>query len=225
MADETQATPVAGAQTATEVKTDDSVKAQEAALKKKYPDLVGFVYMSDPSSSITLWHHKAIPVFDGEDTSLLPWHIHNKRPDDSLVDPVWDDTLQGGLGDWKENATDAQSQILAQAQEKIAELDTKSKELDQKAQQFDQVNDKLADTLKTVQAQQQAGSAQSLALTKAVKQLSDNQADQNKLLASMQQLILKIASGQSAATPIVPKEPTQPTTAPQGTTATQPANN
>ena len=143
-----------------------------------------------------------------------------------MVDPVWNDQLNGGLGDWQENNGTAQSQILAQVQEKLGQIDTKSKELDAKAQELDTKAQQLDKTEKSLQEQQQAGTAQSLALTKSIKALSDNQADQNKLLASMQQLILKIASGQTATTtPSVPKEPTQPTVAPQGTTAAQPANN
>lgn len=69
----------------------------------------------------------------------------------------------------------------------------------------------IAQTVKTLQSDQQAGTTQNLALTKAVKELSEGQANQNKLLASMQNLMLTIAGSQKTA------EPTAPT---QATTAT-----
>lgn len=69
----------------------------------------------------------------------------------------------------------------------------------------------IAQTVKTLQNDQQAGTTQNLALTKAVKELSEGQANQNKLLASMQNLMLTIAGSQKTA------EPTAPT---QATTAT-----
>ena len=206
MADETQNAPVAGAE-------------ETATQQKMY-----VYYYSDPQGAAK--EQRFHPIYSEIPFNPLPWHVHDKAPAESMVDPVWNDQLNGGLGGWQENNGTAQSQILAQVQEKLGQIDTKSKELDAKAQELDAKARQLDTTEKSLQEQQQAGTAQSLALTKSIKALSDNQADQNKLLASMQQLILKIASGQTAtATPSVPKEPTQPTAAPQGTTAEQPANN
>ena len=68
----------------------------------------------------------------------------------------------------------------------------------------------IAQAVKTLQSDQQAGTTQNLALTKAVKELSEGQANQNKLLASMQTLMLQIASQKQAT-------PTQPTTDNQAT--------
>ena len=62
----------------------------------------------------------------------------------------------------------------------------------------------IAQAVKTLQSDQQAGTTQNLALTKAVKELSEGQANQNKLLASMQTLMLEMASQKQAT-------PTQPT--------------
>lgn len=67
----------------------------------------------------------------------------------------------------------------------------------------------IAQAVKTLQSDQQAGTTQNLALTKAVKALSEGQANQNKLLASMQTLMLQMASQKQAT----PTTPTQPTTA------------
>ena len=68
----------------------------------------------------------------------------------------------------------------------------------------------IAQAVKTLQSDQQAGTNQNLALTKAVKELSEGQANQNKLLASMQTLMLQMASQKQAT-------PTQPTTDNQAT--------
>ena len=69
----------------------------------------------------------------------------------------------------------------------------------------------IAKAVKTLQSDQQSGTAQNLALTKAIKELSEGQANQNKLLSSMQKLMLTIAGSQKTAEPTAP---TQPTTAP-----------
>lgn len=72
----------------------------------------------------------------------------------------------------------------------------------------------ITQAVKTLQNDQQVGTTQNLALTKAVKELSEGQADQNKLLASMQKLMLTIAGSQKTAEPTVPIQPTPATTAP-----------
>ena len=77
----------------------------------------------------------------------------------------------------------------------------------------------IAQAVKTLQDDQQAGTTQNIALTKAVKKLSEGQANQNKLLASMQNLMLTIAG---TAEPTTSTQPTQATTAKE---SAQPANN
>ena len=193
MADETQVTPVAGAENATQnAEVDTSVKAQEESLKKNFPTLIGYLYMSDPDNTNPLWHHYVMPVFDEKAYENLPWHVYKERPSDDLVDPLYS-VQKGG---WIENAHDAQTQILAQAQMKIDALDKSKEQLDQ--------------TLKSVQENQSNSTAQTLTLTKAIKALSEGQANQNKLLASMQTLMLQMASQKQAT-------PTQPTTDNQAT--------
>ena len=73
----------------------------------------------------------------------------------------------------------------------------------------------IAQAVKILQSDQQAGTTQNLALTKAVKELSEGQADQNKLLSSMQNLMLQLASGKA----------TQPTTDDKTTDNTNGGNN
>lgn len=63
----------------------------------------------------------------------------------------------------------------------------------------------IAQAVKTLQSDQQAGTTQNLALTKAVQELSEGQANQNKLLASMQNLMLTIAGSQKTAEPVTGK--------------------
>ena len=181
MADETQVTPVAGAENATQnAEVDTSVKAQEESLKKNFPTLIGYLYMSDPDNTNPFWHHYVMPVFDEKAYENLPWHVYKERPSDDLVDPLYS-VQKGG---WIENAHDAQTQILAQAQMKIDALDKSKERLDQ--------------TLKSVQENQSNSTAQTLALTNSLKELSDNQANQNKLLASMQQLMLALTGNKQA---------------------------
>ena len=79
----------------------------------------------------------------------------------------------------------------------------------------------IAQAVKILQTDQQVGTAQNLALTKAVKELSEGQADQNKLLSSMQNLMLQLASGKATA----PAVPTQPTTDDKTTDNTNGGNN
>ena len=79
----------------------------------------------------------------------------------------------------------------------------------------------IAQAVKILQSDQQAGTTQNLALTKAVKELSEGQANQNKLLSSMQHLMLQIASGKAATSAV----PTQPTTDDKTTDNTNGGNN
>lgn len=192
MADETN-TPVAGTENATQnAEVDTSVKTQEESLKKNFPTLIGYLYMSDPDNTNPLWHHYVMPVFDEKAYENLPWHVYKERPSDDLVDPLYS-VQKGG---WIENAHDAQTQILAQVQMKIDAIDKSKKQLDQ--------------TLKSVKENQLTGTAQTLALTKSIKELSEGQANQSKLLASLQNLMLTIAGSQKTAKPTAP---TQATTA------------
>lgn len=69
----------------------------------------------------------------------------------------------------------------------------------------------IAQAVKTLQSDQQAGTTQNLALTQAVKELSEGQANQNKVLQSMQALMLQMASASKPATTT-----TQPTTTDNG---------
>lgn len=167
-------------ETTQNAEVDTSVKAQEESLKKNFPTLIGYLYMSDPDNTNPLWHHYVMPVFDEKAYEELPWHVYKERPSDDLVDPLYS-VQKGG---WIENAHDAQTQILAAAQSKIEALDKSKTELDQ--------------TLKSVQENQSNGTAQTLALTKSIKELSEGQANQNKLLVSMQQLILALTGNKQA---------------------------
>ena len=79
----------------------------------------------------------------------------------------------------------------------------------------------IAQAVKTLQSDQQAGTTQNLALTKAVKELSEGQANQNKLLASMQNLMFQLASSKATTSAV----PTQPTTDDKTTDNTNGGNN
>ena len=172
MADETQVTPVAG--------TENATQENE---KKLY-----VYYFSDPDAKDPLLRFHII--YSDVEFAELPWHVHTEKPDESLKSPVWSNDVNG----WVENSKDGQAQILAEAQAKIVELDKSKEQLDQ--------------TVKTLQEGQQAGTAQSLALTKSIKALTDGQANQNKVLQSMQALMLQMASQKQT----VSTTPAQPST-------------
>ncbi len=200
MADETtQTAPIAGAnEMATHTPT---VKEMEDALKKQYPQLIGFLYMSDPDNTNEIWHHFPMPVFDEKAYEELPWHVYKERPSDDLVDPLYS-VQKGG---WIENAHDAQTQILAAAQAKIVELD-KAKE------QLEQIN--------SANAQQ----------TQMITKQLGNQAEQNKnimtMMGQMQQTLAILAkNSQSTSQNGAQTTPGQPTTNPTVNTDTNGGNN
>lgn len=157
--------------------------AQENATQENEKKLYVY-YFSDPDATDQLLRFH--PIYTEVPFSELPWHVHTEKPDETLKDPVWDINTNS----WVENSKTGQAQILAEAQAKIVELDKSKAQLDE--------------TVKSLQAGQQAGTAQSLAMTKAVKELKDGQADQNKLLASMQQLMLALTGNKQPSTPAQP---------------------
>lgn len=59
----------------------------------------------------------------------------------------------------------------------------------------------ISQTVKTLRSDQLTGTAQTLALTKSIKDLSESQANQNKLLVPMQKLMLTIAGSQKIDAP------------------------
>lgn len=164
--------------------TNTPVAGVENATQEKEKKLYVY-YFSDPDAKDPLLRFHII--YSDVEFAELPWHVHTEKPDESLKSPVWSNDVNG----WVEDSKDGQAEILAQAQAKIDALDKSKAELDQ--------------TIKSVQENQLTGTAQTLALTKSIKELSDGQANQNKLLASMQNLMLQIANQKQAA-------PAQPST-------------
>jgi len=157
--------------------TNTPVAGTENATQEKEKKLYVY-YFSDPDATDQkLRFHE---IYTDVEFDELPWHVHTEKPDESLKDPVWDINTNS----WVENSKDGQAQILAEAQAKIAELNKSKEQLDQ--------------TLKSVQENQSNGTAQTLTLTKAIKALSEGQASQNKLLASMQQLMLALTGNKQA---------------------------
>lgn len=59
----------------------------------------------------------------------------------------------------------------------------------------------ISQAVNTLQSDQLTGTAQTLALTKSIKELSEGQANQNKLLTSMQKLMLTITGSQKTDAP------------------------
>lgn len=190
MADEnTQVAPVAGAE-------------ENATQENK-----GFTYyFSDPDSVNAEMHHVVITL--PYELPELPWHWHIEKPDDSLKDPVWDLKVNG----WVENSKDGQAAILQEATQKIEELDKKSAELDKKNAELDQANDKFDQAMKAMQQSQQVQTQQSLALTQGLQKVAEGQEQANKVMASMQQILVGMQADQAkTATPTSDTKPAENT--------------
>lgn len=190
MADEnTQVAPVAGAE-------------ENATQENK-----GFTYyFSDPDSVNAEMHHVVITL--PYELPELPWHWHIEKPDNSLKDPVWDLKVNG----WVENSKDGQAAILQEATQKIEELDKKSAELDKKNAALDQANDKFDQAMKAMQQSQQVQTQQSLALTQGLQKVAEGQEQANKVMASMQQILVGMQADQAkTATPTSDTKPAENT--------------
>lgn len=190
MADEnTQVAPVAGAE-------------ENATQENK-----GFTYyFSDPDSVNAEMHHVVITL--PYELPELPWHWHIEKPDDSLKDPVWDLKVNG----WVENSKDGQAAILQEATQKIEELDKKSAELDKKNAALDQANNKFDQAMKAMQQSQQVQTQQSLALTQGLQKVAEGQEQANKVMASMQQILVGMQADQAkTATPTSDTKPAENT--------------
>lgn len=190
MADEnTQVAPVAGAE-------------ENATQENK-----GFTYyFSDPDSVNAEMHHVVITL--PYELPELPWHWHIEKPDDSLKDPVWDLKVNG----WVENSKDGQAAILQEATQKIEELDKKSAELDKKNAALDQANDKFDQAMKAMQQSQQVQTQQSLAVTQGLQKVAEGQEQANKVMASMQQILVGMQADQAkTATPTSDTKPAENT--------------
>lgn len=158
--------------------TNTPVAGTENATQENEKKLYVY-YFSDPDAKDPLLRFHII--YSDVEFAELPWHVHTEKPDESLKSPVWSNDVNG----WVEDSKDGQAEILAQAQAKIEALDKSKQQLDE--------------TVKSLQTQQENSTAQSLALTKS-------QADQNKLLASMQNLLLTIAGSQKTDAPATDKQ-------------------
>lgn len=188
MADETQNAPVTGVETATQ----------------EQPTKLYVYYYSNPDGATK--DERCHEIFTEVPFDVVPWRMHKEAPAEGMVDPVWDDKLNSGLGAWKENSGTAQSQILAEAQAKI-------KELDEKGKQLDQANDKVDQAVKAMQQVQAQSSQQNVALMKSFTEQTQNT---NKMLATMQQTLTMVVKANQQATPKAPAadatvQPEQPT--------------
>lgn len=147
----------------------------------------GFTYyFSDPDSANAEMHHLVIPL--AFELPELPWHWHTEKPDESLKDPIWDVKTNG----WVENSKDGQAAILQEATQAIDALKAKGEELDQ-------ANDKFDQAMKAMQQSQQVQTQQSFALTQGLQKVVEGQEQANKVMASMQQILVGMQADQAKA--------------------------
>ena len=191
-------------------------------------------YYSDMSMTDERYHHLPILAPLDLDQAILDgklWHVTAMVPPKDMVDPVLDPDANGGIGAWVENDKNGQAQKLADMQTKVDSLtianDKLVKDNTTLANQVAQVQaDKnaLDTTVKTMQTNQQASTTQSLAMTKALQNIAENQEEQKKAMASMQQILLAMQTG-NATQPTQPTVPSQDDKAKDDTKPAEPTDN
>lgn len=191
-------------------------------------------YYSDMSMTDERYHHLPILAPLDLDQAILDgklWHVTAMVPPKDMVDPVLDPNANGGIGAWVENDKNGQAQKLADMQTKVDSLTIANDKLVKGnttlANQVAQVQaDKnvLDTTVKTMQTNQQASTAQSLAMTKALQNIAENQEEQKKAMASMQQILLAMQTG-NATQPTQPTVPSQDDKAKDDTKPAEPTDN
>lgn len=172
------------AQTATD---NSAVEVKEDSVKTPF-----VYYYSDPDATDPQLHHLEIPSFVDITKSAdgLPWHWHTEKPSEDLVDAIWSNDVNG----WVENSKNAQTDIIAQAQQAITKLNAKGEELDKKNEQVDQ-------TLQEVQQVQMQTSQQSSQLMQQFMAQSKATNEMMKSLqATMTTLSASVAQSQQAST-------------------------
>ena len=112
-----------------------------------------------------------------------------EAPDPSIVNPIYDWVGKK----WYSKSNDDNLNDIAQT---VADLKARSDQSDR--------------TLKTMQETQNASVAQSLGVVKMMKQMSEDQSDMKKLMASMQGILLHL-EGSKVTQPEAPKADAQPT--------------
>lgn len=191
-------------------------------------------YYSDMSMTDERYHHLPILAPLDLDQAILDgklWHVTAMVPPKDMVDPVLDPNANGGIGAWVENDKNGQAQKLADMQTKVDSLTIANGKLVKDnttlANQVAQVQaDKnvLDTTVKTMQTNQQASTTQSLAMTKALQNIAENQEEQKKAMASMQQILLAMQTG-NATQPTQPTVPSQDDKAKDNTKPAEPTDN
>lgn len=186
----------------------DTTQTQASAPKNA--EQLKVYYYSDMSMTDERYHHLPILAPLDLDQAILDgklWHVTAMVPPKDMVDPVLDPNANGGIGAWVENDKNGQAQKLADMQTKIDSLTTANNKLAQDnttlANQVAQVQaDKntLDTTVKSMQANQQTSTTQSLAMTKALQSIVEDQKEQKKVMASMQQILLAMQTSQGGKT-------------------------
>lgn len=186
----------------------DTTQTQASAPKNA--EQLKVYYYSDMSMTDERYHHLPILAPLDLDQAILDgklWHVTAMVPPKDMVDPVLDPNANGGIGAWVENDKNGQAQKLADMQTKIDSLTTANNKLAQDnttlANQVAQVQaDKntLDTTVKSMQTNQQTSTTQSLAMTKALQSIVEDQKEQKKVMASMQQILLAMQTSQGGKT-------------------------
>lgn len=125
-----------------------------------------------------------------EKVGQYPWVATPPAPE--IINPAYDWVNKKW---YSKNASDSLPDLV----QTVADLKAKNAQLYQDREKLDQ-------DIKTVQEVQKATTQQSLALTQGLQNMVKSQEQTNKVMASMQQILLSLKAGQDqAATPTAPK--------------------
>lgn len=123
-----------------------------------------------------------------EKVGQYPWVATPPAPE--IINPAYDWVNKKW---YSKNASDSLPDLV----QTVADLKAKNAQLYQDREKLDQ-------DIKTVQEVQKANAQQSLALTQGLQNMVKSQEQTNKVMASMQQIMLSLKAGQDKATPVVP---------------------
>lgn len=139
-------------------------------------------YYSNPESPDVKEY--CVPIYTTVKLDQLPWRWHDVKPNDDLVNPVWNTKLNG----WVETSAKTQTQMLDKLQDDLNDTSKKIATL-QENQTKQDASDKRLDTLQQMQ----------LTLTNTIGQMNGQI---NSIASTMKQVVDGLNQKSSSAEPV-----------------------